>query len=477
MSVFELIINNLDGEQRFEIGLGDTLIGRSAECEVVLDAPGIADIHARVDVTAAGCTITDLNRRSRTRLNTQQLAPHTAVPLRPGDEVQIGLFTLTLRQIGESNTLATDVAKDITVAAVEDATELPPGSQLYYQLTVSTLDTTYMEQFLLQPGSTVVGRGSAADIRLESPRLRLAHARLDVEEDGCRLINLHPRNHIVVNGVPVKADAPVLLKAEDVIEMDWFSLRVTQVAVQEEEKPATAEDTSEPVTSTVPADMSGVDEGIISLYAGRTTGPGGRGGGDEPPTIEMPEFLRSAPPPPHDHSTETPPGLGRYSVRYLEYLPNIYQTDFTSRFMALFEAILMPIGWNVENFDLYLNAQTAPPAFVDWLASWFGITFDETWSIEKRRLFLTEANTILARKGTKWALQRTLEIYLGKAPTIIETNQPPNTFTVRIPFRERDVKRALIEQLIETHKPSHTTYVLEFDTRVKLDNVLSRLDF
>ncbi len=144
--------------------------------------------------------------------------------------------------------------------------------------------------------------------------------------------------------------------------------------------------------------------------------------------------------------------------------------------MAMFEAILMPASWNVENFDLYLNPNTAPPAFVDWLASWFGVVFDETWSLEKRRVVLTEIDKLLSRKGTKWALSRMLEIYLGEPAEIIEANQPPNTFTVRIPMRERDVKRPLIEQLIEAQKPGHTNYILEFATRARVD-ALSKLDF
>jgi hypothetical protein len=48
---------------------------------------------------------------------------------------------------------------------------------------------------------------------------------------------------------------------------------------------------------------------------------------------------------------------------------------------------------------------------------------------------------------------------------------------VRIPFRERDVKRPLIEQLIEAQKPAHTTYILEFASRVRVGAALSKLDF
>ena len=463
--MFELVISSLDEERVVPLEVGrNYLLGRSAECEIVLDAVGVADIHARLDVTSGGCQITDLNRRSRTRMNGQLLEPQQAIPFLSTNEVQIGLFSLHVRGQGEGITTAVDETLKTTAVGPLKANE-----RLYYQVTVTTLESTYMEQFLLRPGATVVGRGDTADIQLNSPRLRLAHARFEVSDEGVLLYSLHPRNRILVNGTPIEAAQPTLLKVGDVLEMDWFTLTLGQVAVQEEEWPELdrgAEESAE----------GDVDEGIMSLHAGWTAQPGGRGSG-EPPLPPMPEFLRSAPPPPPDYSTIMPPGLGRYSVRYLDYLPSIYHTDFTSRFMALFEAILMPVGWNVDNFDLFLNANTAPPEFIDWLANWFGFAFDETWSLEKRRMVLNESNKLLARKGTKWALHRILEIYLGEPAEIIEANQPANTFTVRIPLRERDVKRPLIEQLIETHKPAHTNYILEFASRVRVDTALSKLDF
>jgi phage tail-like protein len=146
-----------------------------------------------------------------------------------------------------------------------------------------------------------------------------------------------------------------------------------------------------------------------------------------------------------------PPGLDRYSRRYLEYLPPIYHTDFMSRFLALFEAILMPVEWTVDGFDMFLDPETAPAGFLPWLQNWFLIAFDDTWSDEKRRTFLLEAHKIYARRGTKWALARMLEIYLGQKPDIDDDSQQlePLTFLVRIPLPESSVDRELVENLID----------------------------
>ena len=158
------------------------------------------------------------------------------------------------------------------------------------------------------------------------------------------------------------------------------------------------------------------------------------------------------------------PGLSLHSQRLINYLPGIYATDFMSRFLALFESVLVPIEWNVDNFDMFLDSGTSPLAFLPWLASWYEITFDSTWSETQRRNLLREAPQIYARRGTRWALSRLLEIYTGALPEIVEFSDPkdPFTFIVKLPIRERDVNRQLLEHLIDSSKPGHASYVLEF---------------
>jgi phage tail-like protein len=135
-----------------------------------------------------------------------------------------------------------------------------------------------------------------------------------------------------------------------------------------------------------------------------------------------------------------------------------------SRFLGIFEATLVPIEWTIDNFDLFLSPDTSPQGFLPWLAGWFGLTFDSTWSDEKRRALLREAHQIYSRRGTHWALSRVLEIYTGEAPEIDDTGEKlePFTFEVSLAQRKRDVDEGLIEALIDVHKPAHTSYKLKF---------------
>ena len=123
-----------------------------------------------------------------------------------------------------------------------------------------------------------------------------------------------------------------------------------------------------------------------------------------------------------------------------------------------------PTEWTVDSFDMFLDPLTAPKDFLPWLQNWFLVTFDDTWSEESRRTFLQEAHQIYARRGTKWALERILEIYLGQKATIDDSSEQlePLTFLVRIPLAESKLDRELVENLIDLNKPSHTTYQLVF---------------
>lgn len=314
------------------------------------------------------------------------------------------------------------------------------------------------QQVALAAGSYLIGRTETCDIQLAEPQVQRKHARLDVSEAGLVITDLsRRRSRTVVNGELIPAQTAVSLQPGDQLEIGPFTAVIQPPPQPETTEP---EEAAEPETA-VPDQPAPA---------------GGDGGEDGPPDRLLPDYLRTPPPPPDD-TIVTPPGLGRNSVRYLKYLPAIFHDDFTSRFMAIFEAILLPISWDVENFDLFLNPDTAPSSFVAWLASWFGFQFDHTWSDEQRRTVLREIDKLVSRRGTKWGLSRLLEIYTGRPPQIIEEDQPPHTFTVRLPFRERDVNRGLIEQLIESYKPAHTNYVLEFDTKLDVDVMWSQLEF
>jgi len=298
----------------------------------------------------------------------------------------------------------------------------------------------------LKVGTYTIGRQAGNEIRLNSPMISRRHSQIKVTAKTCQVTDLGSANGTSVNGQVLAANTPKRLGAGDVIEVGPFKLTYEQIAVE----PIAAPPPPKPRPAPKPKPVA----------KKKATKPEPRQPAKAPPSIPPP------PPPvtPTMDYSQPPPGMSRSDSRFLEYLPGIYHTDFMARFLAIFEAVLAPIEWNVDNFDLFLNPTTTPEGFLPWLANWFSLTFDPTWSVEKQRTLLAEAHEIFARRGTRWALSRVLEIYTGSKPEIDDMAKElnPDTFAITVPFAEKDIDRELIEHIIDTNKPAHTTYELSF---------------
>jgi phage tail-like protein len=303
-------------------------------------------------------------------------------------------------------------------------------------------------QVLLVPvGTTTIGRQAGSDLQLNLAQVSRRHAQLDCTSSECQITDLGSANGTTVNGEKLTPHVPVLLPPNATIKIGPFELTLEKSPVeapQVEEPPPPVELAREPEP---------VAEPSFEVMEWAAAPP--------PPAAPPP----SKPPPEPGPVGESlvPPGLSTHSRRLLSYLPGIYQTDFMARFLGIFESILIPIEWNVDNFDLYLDPGTVPTGFLPWLANWFEITFDPTWSEAQRRTLLAEAHQIYARRGTCWALSRVLEIYTGHRPEIIDLGEDlePFTFAVQLPLRAGEVNRELVERIIDANKPAHTTYTLK----------------
>jgi phage tail-like protein len=307
----------------------------------------------------------------------------------------------------------------------------------------------------LPEGETRIGRHAHNDLVLSHQYVSGEHALLTCTPAECVLTDLGSTNGTSVDGEAVSPNLPVPLVPGTVVTIGPFTLTLVGLPAEpaEPEPPVEAEAEEEP-PATGPAGES-EPEPVPTMEAGQPPPP------EAPPPVAGDgddSVLRPEP-------AEPLPGLGTHGERLLGYLPGIYHTDFMGRFLAIFESILTPVEWTVDNFDLFLSPRTTPAAFLPWLANWYTVTFDGTWSEQQRRALLAAAPAIYARRGTRWALQRVLEIYTGQAPEIAEFEQEdePFTFSVRFPFARHQVNVALLEEIIDAHKPAHTIYRLHFE--------------
>lgn len=292
-------------------------------------------------------------------------------------------------------------------------------------------------------GEIIIGRQPGSDLLLADNLVSRSHARLVRSESGCLLIDLGSANKTYLNDVKLEPQVPAPVAPGDTIRIGPYRLRLERIPLPD----VLAEPAPIPIIE-LPPELAGM---------GEEKGDGNGKAGELPPLpLRPPETAQEV-------SSLVPPGLSVESQRLIHYLPDIYHTDFMKRFLGIFESVQVPIEWNIDNFDLFLNPATAPDGFLPWLANWFQLSFGADWTPQQQRTFLQEAHQIYARRGTRWALRRVLEIYTGVTPEIEDSDEglAPFTFLVRIPSTQQPLKRAQIEALIEANKPAYTAFILE----------------
>ena len=124
MSTFLLKMSDM----RFPLRLGETLLGRSPYCSIVLSDARCSREHAAIRVTAAGPTIQDLGSRNGTRVNGELL---TGVKqLAPGDRIEIGSQRIELEIAGQpaARRHPLSVTHDCPPPVTEEETPTAPGT-------------------------------------------------------------------------------------------------------------------------------------------------------------------------------------------------------------------------------------------------------------------------------------------------------------------------------------------------------------
>jgi phage tail-like protein len=109
----------------------------------------------------------------------------------------------------------------------------------------------------------------------------------------------------------------------------------------------------------------------------------------------------------------------------LRRLPRHYSreaaaADFLRRYLAIFEGALDQ--WNVHSTErlALVDAWSAPPEALPWLAAFVGLVLDRRWPEHTQRTAIAEAVDLFRRRGTVGGLKRFLEIYLGVEVKIVE---------------------------------------------------------
>jgi phage tail-like protein len=319
-----------------------------------------------------------------------------------------------------------------------------------FRLHVQGPETAWI--FPVPRGRSIIGRQAGIDLVLDDQHVSRRHAQLDCTATECHITDLASSNGTRVDGVALTANVPRPLGHAAVITIGAFELAVQRLPIEVSRagEPPPQPGPSERARPGPIEEPEGAD--AVRLAAAPLPPP--------PPSPPVPPSAPEA-----GAESPVPPGLSIHSRHLMDYLPGAYHTDFMARFLGVFESILIPIEWTVDNFDLYLDPGTTPTGFLPWLAGWFEIALNPTWSEAQRRTLLAEAHRLYARRGTRWALARVLEIYTGFLPEIVDQgqDQEPFTFRVRLPVEAGALDRQSLERIVDANKPAHTTYTIVFD--------------
>jgi len=151
---------------------------------------------------------------------------------------------------------------------------------------------------------------------------------------------------------------------------------------------------------------------------------------------------------------------------WLTYLPAVFSDDsFTERYLLVFESIFSPLMWMLDNYDCYLDPDTAPAEWLCWVGAWFDLMILEELPIDRQRALARQVGWLFSRRGTRIGLQRLLELYFDTTPEIIEPEDEPCHFVVKLRVSQSPLRNAreVAERLIQSQKPAFASYSIEFE--------------
>lgn len=213
--------------------------------------------------------------------------------------------------------------------------------------------------------------------------------------------------------------------------------------------------------------------------------------------------------------------------RYLDYLPRIFkegtgpELEFLDNYLKIFETLLTAHRADgpeeqiftglEEQIDRFINCldagltpvkeisyspgETVPESpFLNYLAGWVALVFDQNWPLSKKRQWLQKIVPLYKKRGTRAGLVEYLNMFVGKQAVVEElpggfiiagnstvgvdsfiAGAPAYYFRVKInygfPEDGEDFKinewknvRKGITAIVDLEKPAHTYYNLDART-------------
>lgn len=202
-------------------------VGRDPECDIVLDDPATSRRAAELRLEEDGLWVVDAGSLDGIRVADEVVERRR---MRPGEEVEIGSFTLEIH--GDEEAVSAAEATVVMGSGVEEkeGDKTVVLSALRPRVALLLPDGSRRD---LEPGTVVLGRGADCDVVLDSSAVSKRHAEIRVEEDGtARVRDLGSTNGTQVNGEAVEESE---LGDGDTLELADVTVGVEISALSREE--------------------------------------------------------------------------------------------------------------------------------------------------------------------------------------------------------------------------------------------------
>jgi phage tail-like protein len=413
-------------------------VGRSGDNDLVLPSSEISRHHMRLEWINGEIHARDLNSSNGIWFNDERVRPDATQVLRPGESIRLGPFLMTLERV--------DTPKKGRAAAAHTQLDQPAPPPPAPEPVPTPATTPPMPEPAPVPAEPPYAAVTAPP---EPPAPGEKPPALPPVEKPPRTGEAPRVEFSVPAPPPVEAPPP----AEK--EKSFLFAPVEPEAEKPAPPPARERKAAKPEPPPAPAQPPPPPR----PPAPPASGPPRIGGDGASLSPEQP--LPPLPPLPLGDGRSYPVGIPRDYSSWLKYLPAIYQDEpFVGRFLLIFEAMMSPSIWTIDNIELYFTPDIAPLEWVRWIAGWFDIVIPPELPASRQRLILSQVGWLASRRGTRAGMERLLELYCGVRPEIVEE---PAHFIVRLPLSESSVQlpRETLDQLILAHKPAFATYALE----------------
>jgi ABC-type multidrug transport system ATPase subunit/pSer/pThr/pTyr-binding forkhead associated (FHA) protein len=241
-------------------------LGRAADNAVVLDDKSVSRYHARIEWVESQPQVTDLGSANGTLVNEAPVVPNVAQGLKPGDNIRIVDFLLTLQEPPGTQAERRDIsAQPLPGDKPALLTRADPAS-----VTLSVTTKQWAKSFSVQEESATIGRDQASDICVDEPVVSWHHARLEQVAGGYQIVDLESTNGLTIHDAQVArmllADGDVLWIAGDVSLTYKIDPLAPEAPVAETPAPGEAAPPL-PVVESPVEDMEAVGVEAAPLYA------------------------------------------------------------------------------------------------------------------------------------------------------------------------------------------------------------------